>query len=177
MKKVVITGGPCSGKTTLVSELKKRGFTVLHEVARALITEQRALNSELLPDKNKHAFQLELMHRQIENEKKIKSKNEFIFIDCGIPEGIAYFEVDSEAAPEQLWKAAKERDYAYVFLLEQNPVFVSDGLRIEDGERSHKLSMLIETTYKKLGYKIHRIPFTDLNRRIEFIKKVIDNNE
>lgn len=176
MAKVVIAGGPCSGKTTLVSELEKRGFKVLHEVARALITEQRALKSELLPDKNKLAFQLELMRRQIENEKLAESTEDIIFIDCGIPEDIAYFEVDKEEAPAHMWDTAKKRNYTHVFLLEQNPVFVKDGLRLEDGERAQKLSKLIESVYQRVGYKVHRIPFIGLNKRIELIKKVIDSN-
>jgi predicted ATPase len=176
MAKVVIAGGPCSGKTTLVAELEKQGFKIIHEAARALITEQRALNSELLPDRNKLAFQLELLRRQLENEKLAESTEDFIFIDCGIPEDIAYFEVDKEKAPEQLWHAAKTRNYSHVFLLEQNPVFVKDGLRLQDREQAQNLSKLIETVYQRLGYKVHRIPFASLNKRIELIKKVIDDN-
>ena len=31
MRKYVLTGGACSGKTTLIGELKKRGYNVLEE--------------------------------------------------------------------------------------------------------------------------------------------------
>ena len=39
MRKMVLTGGACSGKTTLVNELKRRGYNVLEEVARQVLEE------------------------------------------------------------------------------------------------------------------------------------------
>jgi predicted ATPase len=40
----VITGAPCSGKTSVIRELEKRGYRVVHEVARAYIEGKRAEN-------------------------------------------------------------------------------------------------------------------------------------
>ena len=37
---VVVSGGPGAGKTTLVDELKRRGFCCVPEVARQIIQEQ-----------------------------------------------------------------------------------------------------------------------------------------
>ncbi|MBL4795729.1 MAG: AAA family ATPase, partial [Pseudomonadales bacterium] len=34
---IVITGGPCSGKTTLINALEKKGIHVIHEVAIKVI--------------------------------------------------------------------------------------------------------------------------------------------
>lgn len=39
LKKIVLTGGPCCGKTTLIEELNKRGYPVLHETAREVLNE------------------------------------------------------------------------------------------------------------------------------------------
>jgi hypothetical protein len=36
---IVITGAPCSGKTSVVSSLELRGYRVVHEAARAYIDE------------------------------------------------------------------------------------------------------------------------------------------
>ncbi len=36
----VITGAPCSGKTTVIRDLERRGFRVVHETARAWIEEE-----------------------------------------------------------------------------------------------------------------------------------------
>jgi len=36
----IITGAPCSGKTTVINEIERRGIRVIHEVARAYIDRQ-----------------------------------------------------------------------------------------------------------------------------------------
>ena len=36
----IITGAPCSGKTTVIKEIEQRGIRVVHEVARAYIDRQ-----------------------------------------------------------------------------------------------------------------------------------------
>ena len=35
--KIVITGGPCSGKTALVDKLFEKGYEIIPEVAREII--------------------------------------------------------------------------------------------------------------------------------------------
>ena len=41
MKKILITGGPSTGKTSLVSELKKHGFYCFEEISRELTQRMR----------------------------------------------------------------------------------------------------------------------------------------
>ena len=41
MKKILITGGPSTGKTSLVSELKKHGFYCFDEISRELTQRMR----------------------------------------------------------------------------------------------------------------------------------------
>jgi len=48
----VITGGPGSGKTTLVKELEAKGFACLHEISRQIILEaqQQGIDQLFLED-------------------------------------------------------------------------------------------------------------------------------
>jgi len=39
MKRVLLIGSPGSGKTTILSELRKRGYTCFQEVSREIISE------------------------------------------------------------------------------------------------------------------------------------------
>ena len=45
----VITGGPGTGKTTVLRELERRGFAVEEEVARRIIREQMESGGNALP--------------------------------------------------------------------------------------------------------------------------------
>ncbi|GLU45411.1 AAA family ATPase [Allomuricauda sp. NBRC 101325] len=67
----VITGGPGVGKTTLLHELKQRGFMVVPEIARELIKEQQAIDGDALPWKNKNTYRDLMFDRSIESFEKI----------------------------------------------------------------------------------------------------------
>ena len=41
MKKILITGGPSTGKSTLVSELENNGLHCFHEISRELTQKMR----------------------------------------------------------------------------------------------------------------------------------------
>ena len=45
----VITGGPGSGKSTLIKALAERGFCTMPEAGRAIIRDQVAIGGEALP--------------------------------------------------------------------------------------------------------------------------------
>ena len=45
MKRIVISGGPSSGKTTLINELKKLGHNCFDEVSREIIESQKIYSS------------------------------------------------------------------------------------------------------------------------------------
>ncbi len=168
--KIVITGGPCSGKTTLIRYLERQGYKVLHEVPRQIIREYKQKGIDHSQKRNE--FQFNVLKRTIERNKKIKD-GEIVFLDVDIPEGIAYFKANGEEPPNWLLKAAKEHaKYHKVILLEQIPFHRKDDIRIEDAKTALKISKIIEELYNELGYEVHKIPFMHVKKRAEIIKKI-----
>ncbi len=161
--KIVITGAPNSGKTTLVKKLEEQGHLVLHEVAREVIKE--GFNF-----KNSLDFQYEIFKRTIERNKKIISKK-IHFLDVDLIEGIAYLKLKGIEAPEWLHKAASEASYDKVFFLESNPIWVDDGVRFQTKEEAEKIGKMIKEAYENFGFRPIIIPWISLNERIELIKK------
>lgn len=88
----VITGGPSSGKTTVVNILGRRGYKTTIEHARHYIDTQRK-NRETVKEirVNQHKFRLEVLDMQIRQEAKI-SKNEIVFLDRAIPDTLVYYQ-------------------------------------------------------------------------------------
>ena len=108
MLKIVLTGGPCSGKTTMCKHLIKlltsRGYEILTvpEAATMLITNGIKPHEELSMDE----FQRFVIDTQLTNErlfvKKAMMKNHdktVIFFDRGLLDGGAYTDMESVMLP------------------------------------------------------------------------------
>jgi predicted ATPase len=88
MKKYALIGGPCSGKTTLIKEAKKRGIPVVSEVARDIITANRGYPSdrEGIID-----IQRKIFTGQIKREDNLDTLLfPFGFLDRGAVDNVAY---------------------------------------------------------------------------------------
>lgn len=67
----VITGGPGSGKTSLINELNNNGFLTVPEEGRRIIKEQIEFSGEGLPWKNKAAFATLMLDASLESYHKM----------------------------------------------------------------------------------------------------------
>src|SRR5438105_15552685 len=92
--RIVITGGPSVGNTTLISLLQSRGFPVIHEFATQIIKE-----GEFLPWVCRKSFQAEVLRRQLEAEAAIEENGLPIFLDRGLFDGEAYYIYDKLEIP------------------------------------------------------------------------------
>jgi predicted ATPase len=163
----VITGGPSSGKTTIISRLSKMGYQTIPESARLLIDrgirEGKKLEDIRIDEKE---FQLKVLEMKIKLENEL-SKDRIVFIDRGIPDTIAYFQLYGFNVKEVL-KTCQEKRYKKVFFLE--PLhFEKDYARIEDEEIAKKLNELLKNAYLGLGYEVISVPKISIEERIEFI--------
>lgn len=84
IKKYVITGGPCSGKTTVISLLKRKGFLVLEETAREVLRNNKRRKNP----KNDLELQIEIFERQIKKENNLGDAQ--VFLDRSALDGVAY---------------------------------------------------------------------------------------
>lgn len=154
----VITGGPSSGKTTVINELAKLGYLTVPEAARVLIDKKIR--------KNEAEFQRKVLEIKIEIEKKLP-KNKIIFLDRAIPDSIAYYQICG-LNPKEVIKVCEKGRYKKIFFLEQLPM-EKDYARIENAETIRKLNKLLKEEYENLGYKVINIPAMSTKERIQKI--------
>ena len=70
MQRIIITGAPCTGKTTILQTLAKMGYSTFDEVAREVIKQELHKGSDVLPWQNINAFSKAVLPFQINNFKK-----------------------------------------------------------------------------------------------------------
>jgi len=171
-RRFVLTGGPCTGKTTLLHELRTRGYQVLEEVGRQVIQEQLRNGARVLPWVDRAVFQLEVLRRRQTVEKQLPVCD-VVFLDRGIPDGIAFCRLDGIDPPHQLLVASKESSYDGVFLLEPFDHYVQDSERYLSKEESATIHELIATVYTELHYELQCLPPCSVRKRADIVEAYV----
>jgi len=164
----VITGGPSTGKTTVINMLEKRGYKTTIEHARHYIDTMRT-EGETIEEmrSNKRKFQIGVLDMQIEQEAAIQPKD-LVFLDRAIPDAMAYYQFLMLDYDEKLLNAIKKTSYKKIFILDRLP-FTKDYARTEDEADQIKIHQLIIDVYTSLGFPIVTVPVLPPNERVEFI--------
>lgn len=164
----VITGGPCSGKTTLVSLLRERGYKTSVEEARHYIDLQRE-NGKSVDEIERHqrSFQLHVLNMQIALEESLRP-DEVVFLDRAIPDARAYYRYLGLPEDKKLSAAMSKLGYKKVFILDYLPL-VSDYARREDAAAQKRIHQNIIDVYRSLPFPIVTVPVMPPEDRIEFI--------
>jgi predicted ATPase len=166
VKKIVLTGGPCTGKTTMLRELENRGFRTMPEIARALIQEQLDAGGNILPWINMSAFQEEALKRMIMLEKT--SAPGITFFDRGIPDIVAYCNAFDLPASALAKEKLAQCDYEMVFILDRL-AYRQDKERKETDEEAQRIHQSIIAIYEQSPYPVIHVPVMPIAERIRFL--------
>lgn len=165
----VVTGGPSTGKTTLLTEFAKHGFAIVPEAARTVIDEAIAAGQSVAALRaNELQFQEEVARRkaQIENELDPRTPT---FFDRGMQDTTAYLEQNGLAVAPWVEALMSHSTYAGVFLLDPLPVFVKDYARVEDEGFTHEIHDKLLKAYQAAGMEPVIVPALPLQERVDFV--------
>ncbi|HLD15059.1 MAG TPA: ATP-binding protein [Candidatus Nanoarchaeia archaeon] len=160
----VLAGGPCSGKTTTVNELKKLGFHIIPEAATTLMKEGTVRKDE-------NNFTKKVLKKNIENEKNAP-RDKVVFFERAVPDCIGYNLNYDKTTDVETVRLCIGRDYKRIFFLEQVP-YKKTRKRIETEEEAKRLSTFLYMAYRNLGYDMVLVPNMGIEERINLILEKI----
>ncbi|NNC50331.1 MAG: ATP-binding protein [Flaviramulus sp.] len=174
-KKIVITGGPGTGKSTLINDLIQRGYTCLEEISRQVTLNAKKEGVDQLFLTNPLLFsELLLKGRQKQFLDADMFKNTTVFFDRGIPDVLAYMDFIGDTYPQYFVDACKTHNYDMVFILKPwEAIYTSDNERYESFDEALKIHDNLVNTYKNYNYTLIDVPFDTVENRTNFILKVL----
>jgi predicted ATPase len=172
----VVTGGPCSGKTTTLELIEKMGYRVEYEQARLLIDNEMK-KGRVLEEirKDEYLFQKKVLEMKIKLEDELP-KDQLIFIERGIPDSTAYYEKLCSVKRKDdafLESSLMRSKYKKVFLFELLD-YKKDYARVENSDEAKSLELALERSYTELGIEVVRVPPMSVKERIKFILVRLD---
>ena len=171
VKKIIITGGPGTGKTSLIEELKKNNFKCFDEISREITLKYREKGIEQLFLSDPKLFSQELLNGRIQQfNNSINLQADCEFFDRGIPDIIAYLNFKKVDLSKKILKSIDKYRYDMIFLLEPwEDIYSSDIIRYESFDQVITIDSYIKYAYKEFGYNPIIVPKDNIKNRIDFI--------
>jgi predicted ATPase len=173
--RVVITGGPGSGKTTLVEALERRGYATVPEAALQVIDELNARHGvdgqKAWRGAHRAEFQELVLARQIALEDAAGDPP-VLFLDRGRLDGVAYCRFFAVPMPPGYLERARAGRYDRVLVLDTLASFAERGAsgRTSTREDSHALGRALDAEYRAAGHAVARLPeLRDVEARLAFV--------
>jgi len=167
----ILTGGPGSGKSSLVEALHQRGYARSIEAGRGVIQDQVAIGGCALPWSDPTLFAELMLSWEMRSYHLAQQSTGLVFFDRGVPDVLGYLRLMKLPVPAHVRKAAD------VFLYNRNVFVAPPWLDIfqQDRERKQDFSEAVRTydalveTYTSLHYELVEIPRASVEERVRFV--------
>jgi predicted ATPase len=175
-QKIVITGGPGTGKSTVIEALENQ-FTCMPEISRSVTREAQNRGIDQLFLNDPLVFSELLLKERIKQyEMAQKFANEIVFFDRGIPDVMGYLDFLGVDYPEQFRMESHHRRYDRILMMPPwKKIYQTDSERYESFDQALLIFEKLKTTYAELGYAYEIIPEATVDNRIEFILNAIES--
>ncbi|WP_346881256.1 ATP-binding protein [uncultured Algibacter sp.] len=175
-KKIVITGGPGTGKSTLINALIAKDYVCLEEISRQVILDAKKEGiNQLFLTKPLLFSELLLKGRQKQFLDANSHTKQTVFFDRGIHDVLAYMDYAKVKYPEKFTNVCKDTVYDAVFILKPwKSIYTIDNERYESFEQAQLIHEHLLNTYHRYDYNLIDVPFDTIEKRTDFILNTLN---
>ncbi len=167
----VITGGPGSGKSTLVEALAARGLCTMPEAGRAIIQDQVAIGGEALPWSDRRVFAELMLSWEMRSYRQALRVSGPVIFDRGVPDVLGYLRLSNLPIPSHVERAAHMfRYHPRVFIAPPwKEIFELDAERKQSFEEAQATYEAMVETYSGLGYELVPLALEPVEERVRLV--------
>lgn len=170
-KKIVVTGGPSTGKTSVIQKLEEMGFHCMHEISRDVTLNARKEGIPQLFLTDPLVFSQRILEGRLKQFIAASGiKEKIVFMDRGLPDVVAYLDCNEQTYGQDFVRACNEYRYDQIFLLPPwMQIHTSDNERYENYEEAVRIHDCLEAAYENYGYEVVEVPKLSVEKRVDFI--------
>lgn len=167
----VITGGPGSGKSSVIAALAEQGVATMPEAGRAIIRDQIAIGGNALPWADHEGFAAQMLGWELRSHREALALPGPVVLDRGIPDVIGYLRLCGLPVPAHAERAAVAfRYHRTVFIAPHWPeIYAQDAERKQDETEAAATHDMMARVYAELGYQLVELPRIQVSSRVEFV--------
>ncbi|WP_442937763.1 AAA family ATPase [Nonomuraea sp. SBT364] len=170
---VVITGGPGSGKSTLIEALRHHGFAAMPEAGRAIIREQVAVGGPALPWADPGLFAELMLSWDLRSYREAPADGTVLF-DRGVVDVAAYLALSGRPVPPHVRAAAATVRYGRAFAAPPWPeIYERDAERKQDLDEAERTYAACVAAYEEYGYDLVTLPRASVGERARFVIRAL----
>lgn len=168
----VLTGGPGAGKTSVIEELRRRGYAGTQEAGRAIIIDQQLIGGTAVHTGDQALFAELMLSWELRSYRLAQDDPAAaVFFDRGVPELTGYYRLIGRPVPAHVAAAARLFRYRpRVFIARPWPeIYATDAERGQDWAEAVATCEAAAAAYAEYGYELIDLPFAPVGERAAFV--------
>lgn len=168
----VITGGPGTGKSTLLSAAKTAGIATFPEVARVILQEPGGMELRAC---DPWKFSEAMLERELAGFHDSSVQEAPVLFDRGFADIAGFHELSGLDVPDELDRICRNTRYeGPIFRAPPwREIYVPDPERIQNWEEALASDAAVSAAWCNYGYELIDLPLAPVDDRLDFIRRIL----